>query len=175
MTEPTLKRRWAIQGGPNTANSSIDDKELEVLSNWRGHDDVMQTRSIRGSGEPAWVCASLNACLRLGPDPREALWPAAFTAHKQAGHILLGFTRVGLDQCTNVDRGRRTNGLQRARLEMSAFGGKADMRVERFNSAYDPKRWHRVSNGWRRADRHICLGALSFQRQPINTGRRESA
>src|SRR5262245_56517225 len=38
---------------------------------------VMQTRSIRGSGEPVWVVASLNACLRLGPDPRIALWPAA--------------------------------------------------------------------------------------------------
>jgi hypothetical protein len=45
-----------------------------------GHDDVMQTRSIRGSGEPAWVNASLNACLRLGPDPRRALWPAATPA-----------------------------------------------------------------------------------------------
>jgi hypothetical protein len=29
--------------------------------NWRGHDDVMQIRSFRGSGEPAWVGASLNA------------------------------------------------------------------------------------------------------------------
>src|SRR5262249_22704049 len=46
-------------------------------TNWRRHDDVMQTRSIRGSGEPVWVIASLNACLRLGPDPRRALWPAA--------------------------------------------------------------------------------------------------
>jgi len=39
----------------------------------------MQTRSIRGSGEPAWVSASLNACLRLGSDPRRA-WPAATSA-----------------------------------------------------------------------------------------------
>ena len=44
----------------------------------------MQIRSIRGSGEPAWVIASLNACLRLGPDPRSALWPAA-TSVAQTG------------------------------------------------------------------------------------------
>jgi hypothetical protein len=40
----------------------------------------MQIRSFRGSGEPAWVIASLNACLRLGPDPRRALGPAATRA-----------------------------------------------------------------------------------------------
>src|SRR5262249_19946305 len=54
-----------------------DDGVLKFWRNWRGHDDVMQTRSTRGSGEPVWVIASLNACLRLGPDPRRALWPAA--------------------------------------------------------------------------------------------------
>src|SRR6516164_69523 len=79
-----LKRRWAIQGGERTAGSGIDGMELKVLTNWRGHDDVMQIRSIRGSGEPAWVIASLNACLRLGPDPRRALWPAA-TSVAQTG------------------------------------------------------------------------------------------
>jgi hypothetical protein len=52
-------------GGEVTADSGTDDMELKVLMNWRGHDDVMQTRSFRGSGEPAWVIASLNACLRL--------------------------------------------------------------------------------------------------------------
>src|SRR5262245_27942637 len=40
----------------------------------------MQTRSFRGSGEPAWVIASSNACFRLGPDPRRALGPAASRA-----------------------------------------------------------------------------------------------
>src|SRR5262245_38175494 len=40
----------------------------------------MQTRSFRGSGEPAWVIASSNACFRLGPDPRRALGPAAMRA-----------------------------------------------------------------------------------------------
>src|SRR5262249_27518658 len=40
----------------------------------------MQTRSFRGSGEPAWVNASPNACFGLGPDPRRALGPAAIRA-----------------------------------------------------------------------------------------------
>ena len=40
----------------------------------------MQTRSFRGSGEPAWVIASSNACEGLGPDPRRALGPAATRA-----------------------------------------------------------------------------------------------
>src|SRR6516162_7982043 len=52
-----------------------------------------QTRSIRGSGQPAWVNASLNACFRLEPDPRRALWPAASRPHKQAGHM------TAPDQC----------------------------------------------------------------------------
>ena len=30
--------------------------------NWRGHDDVMQKRSFRGSGEPVWVSALSSAC-----------------------------------------------------------------------------------------------------------------
>src|SRR6516162_2300346 len=63
----------AIQGGEAKQRRRC----LKFSSNWRGHDDVMQTRSIRGSGEPAWVNASSNACFRLGPDPRIALWPAA--------------------------------------------------------------------------------------------------
>src|SRR5262249_29953644 len=52
----------------------------KVIGNWRGHNDVMQTRSFRGSGEPAWVNASPNACFGLGPDPRRALGPAAIRA-----------------------------------------------------------------------------------------------
>jgi hypothetical protein len=51
-----------------------------VIRNWRGHDDVMQTRSFRGSGEPARVNASSNARVGLGPDPRRALGPAAIRA-----------------------------------------------------------------------------------------------
>src|SRR6516225_6426871 len=41
----------------------------------------LETRSFRGSGEPAWVNASRsNACFGLGPDPRRALGPAAIRA-----------------------------------------------------------------------------------------------
>jgi hypothetical protein len=49
--------RRSIQGGECTADSGVDDKAVKVLTNWRGHNDVMQTRSIRGSGEPVWVIA----------------------------------------------------------------------------------------------------------------------
>jgi hypothetical protein len=49
-------------------------------TDWRGHDDVMQIRSFRGSGEPVWVNALSSACERLGPDPRRALGPAAIPA-----------------------------------------------------------------------------------------------
>src|SRR6516162_4312170 len=37
-----------------------DDGVPKFWRNWRGHDDVMQTRLIRGSGEPVWVNASSN-------------------------------------------------------------------------------------------------------------------
>ena len=49
-------------------------------TNWRGHDDVMQIRSFRGSGEPVWVSALPSAGARLGSDPRRALGPAAAPA-----------------------------------------------------------------------------------------------
>ncbi len=54
--------------------------ELTGSRNWRVHDDVMQIRSFRGLGEPAWVIAFTNARERLGPDPRRALGPAATPA-----------------------------------------------------------------------------------------------
>src|ERR1700732_807881 len=87
-------RRWSY------AKSGVDNRELKVGTNWRGHDDVMQTRSFRGSGEPAWVSASLNACLRLGPDPRRALGPAAIQA-AQTGRTH-DRTRPMLHQCQKV-------------------------------------------------------------------------
>src|SRR4029077_19904939 len=39
-----------------------------------------QIRSFRGSGEPVWVSALPSAGVRLGPDPRRALGPAATPA-----------------------------------------------------------------------------------------------
>ena len=66
---------------PETApGGGIADTGQKASTNWRGHDDVMQIRSFRGSGEPVWVNAYSNACLRLGPDPRRALGPAAIPA-----------------------------------------------------------------------------------------------
>ena len=63
--------------------------------------------------------------------------------HRQC-HCLLGRTRVGLDHCTNVDRGRRTNGLRRPWLEMSAFGGKAYRPTICGADAKNPKRRDKV-------------------------------
>ena len=43
----------------------------------RGEQHVMQSRSIRRSGQPTCAIALLsNACFWSGPDPRRALWPA---------------------------------------------------------------------------------------------------
>src|ERR1022692_3566405 len=59
----------------------------------------MQTRSIDGSGEPVWVIAPSSAGLRLGPDPRKALWPAAMHAAQT------GRTHDRTDQCcSNVKK-----------------------------------------------------------------------
>ena len=66
--------------GTEIVDGGIRDASEDSNTNWRGHDDVMQIRSFRGSGEPAWVTAYSNACLRLGPDPRRALGPAATPA-----------------------------------------------------------------------------------------------
>src|SRR5499426_1362872 len=71
--------RRAVQGAEVVAGGLAASRR-NSHRNWRGHDDVMQTRSFRGSGEPAWVIASSNARFRLGPDPRRALGPAAIRA-----------------------------------------------------------------------------------------------
>ena len=71
--------RRAVQGAEVVAGG-LAVSHRKSHRNWRGHNDVMQARSFRGSGEPAWVIASSNACFRLGPDPRRALGPAAIRA-----------------------------------------------------------------------------------------------
>jgi hypothetical protein len=43
-----------------------DDGVPKFWRNWRGHDDVMQTKSIRESGEPVWVIALLKCALTIG-------------------------------------------------------------------------------------------------------------
>jgi len=72
--------RRTLQGAEIALGSSIAKSRSRASMNWRGHDDVMQIRSIRGSGEPAWVIALPSAAKRLGPDPRRALGPAAIRA-----------------------------------------------------------------------------------------------
>jgi transposase len=72
--------RGAVQGTEITAGSDLADRKQKASTNWRGHDDVMQIRSFRGSGEPARVIALSNARDGLGPDPRRALGPAAIRA-----------------------------------------------------------------------------------------------
>jgi hypothetical protein len=43
------------------AVGGVGADEERVTTNWRGHDDVMQIRSFRGSGEPARVIALPSA------------------------------------------------------------------------------------------------------------------
>ena len=45
--------RGVVQGTEITAGSDLADRKQKASKNWRGHDDVMQIRSFRGSGEPA--------------------------------------------------------------------------------------------------------------------------
>src|SRR5580704_2116224 len=48
--------RRTLQGAAIALGSGIESRS-RASANWRGHDDVMQIRSFRGSGEPAWVIA----------------------------------------------------------------------------------------------------------------------
>src|SRR6516164_6954599 len=57
-----------------------DDGVLKFWRNWRGHDDVMQTRSIRGSGEPVWVIALLKCALTIGTRSAQSIMASGFTA-----------------------------------------------------------------------------------------------
>jgi hypothetical protein len=90
--------RRTVQGAEVAAGGIGVSSRQKVIGNWQGHNDVMQTRSFRGSGEPAWVIASSNACFRVGPDPRRALGPAAIRA------ALTGRTHGCTDQPANVKK-----------------------------------------------------------------------
>ena len=57
-----------------------DDGVPKFWRNWRGHDDVMQTRSIRGSGEPVWVIALLKCALMIGTRSAQSIMASGFTA-----------------------------------------------------------------------------------------------
>src|SRR5215831_6818805 len=75
----------------------------------------MQTWSFRGSGEPAWVIASSNACERLGPDPRRALGPAAIRAastgrtHDRTRPMLHRRKKALVNQAPSTHDPKRTN------------------------------------------------------------------
>jgi transposase len=51
--------RREIQGADAVDGGLTDASRQIGTTNWRGHDDVMQIRSFRGSGEPVWVNALL--------------------------------------------------------------------------------------------------------------------
>src|SRR5215475_4326824 len=76
----------------------------------------MQTWSFRGSGEPAWVIASSNACERLGPDPRRALGPAAIRAastgrtHDRTRPMLHRRKKALVNQAPSTHDPKRTSG-----------------------------------------------------------------
>jgi hypothetical protein len=57
-----------------------DDGVPKYWRNWRGHDNVMQTRSIRGSGEPVWVIALLKCALTIGTRSAQSIMASGFTA-----------------------------------------------------------------------------------------------
>ena len=57
-----------------------DDGVPKFWRNWRGHDDVMQTRLIRGSGEPVWVIALLKCALTIGTRSAQSIMASGFTA-----------------------------------------------------------------------------------------------
>jgi len=127
-----------------------NDGVLKFSRNWRGHDDVMQTRSIRGSGEPAWVNASFECVLSIGP----ALWPAALPPHKQAGHM------TAPDQCCSSvrkflprRRPHMTQSRHRPPLQAANFS-RYDDSFER-ESGNEAARNHRPSR-WRGGRITVC-------------------
>src|SRR5215813_11566135 len=59
-----------------------DDGVLRFWRNWRGHDDVMQTRSIRASGELVWVIALLKCALTIGTRSAHSIMASGFTTEQ---------------------------------------------------------------------------------------------
>jgi hypothetical protein len=64
----------------NEVRPGNDDGVPKFWRNWRGHDDVMQIRSIRGSGEPVWVIALLKCALTIGTRSAQSIMASGFTA-----------------------------------------------------------------------------------------------
>jgi hypothetical protein len=54
-----------IKGAGTFTGGIRQSRQLDWYINWREHDDVMQIRSFRGSGESAWVNAPPQKCAVL--------------------------------------------------------------------------------------------------------------
>src|SRR5262249_51173746 len=112
--------RRALQGAEVVAGG-LAVSTGKVIGNWRGHNDVMQTRSFRGSGEPAWVIASSNACEGLGPDLRRALGPAAIRAastgrtHDRTRPMLHQRKKALVNQAPSTHDPKRTSATSKSR------------------------------------------------------------
>src|SRR5436309_9196384 len=76
------------QGGEITANLGAEALKELARTRRRNADTV-----VPGIGRTRLGQRTLSACLRLGPDPRRALGPAAHPPHQQAGHV------TAPDQC----------------------------------------------------------------------------
>jgi hypothetical protein len=63
----------------NQRRAELRDMLCKSSTNWRGHDDVIQIRSFRGSGEPARSSHHRKRAMDWD-DPRRALRPAAIRA-----------------------------------------------------------------------------------------------
>ena len=86
--------RREIQGAETVAGGMSTPTDIGN-TNWRGHDDVMQLRLFRGSGEPAWVNAPILKCVSLfGTRSAPSIRASGQTCRtKQAGHV------TAPDQC----------------------------------------------------------------------------
>jgi hypothetical protein len=76
----------------NQHRAELRDMLCKSSTNWRGHDDVIQIRWFRGSGEPARSSHHLKRAMDWD-DPRRALGPAAIRA------VTTGRTRDRTRQC----------------------------------------------------------------------------
>ena len=56
LANKIARMAWAIMVALRDTKNRSCCRQREY-TNWRGHDDVMQKRSFRGLGEPAWVIA----------------------------------------------------------------------------------------------------------------------
>jgi hypothetical protein len=139
----------------------------------------MQTRSFRGSGEPAWVIASSNACDGLGPDPRRALGPAAIRAastgrtHDRTRPMLHQRKKALVNQAPSTHDPKRTWIPLKSRSAAVSFRTEVCYRFCRKHERGSEERWNvkystcSTLNGLRRSG--VCL-RLYRRRFPCTYG-----